>query len=241
MDTDKIREEVSKVIEELLEKYAAAGVEKDVEDALNTAKDTIAELTNKVSEYQKKAEDDASAMEELENSKSTLEAELAVKKEEINTLTEKNGSLSERVETAEKTLKDMELDKLADDRLAELEAAAVLRSGDARDKQREVVRTQSDEEFASYKDELVAFKNEIIASLDKGEESNKGEDTTPAPENDDPEDKGVNTPPADIEGAREQASSALPNAETGSANSGWAGFSSGMAKLLEQRREKDNQ
>lgn len=239
MDTDKIREEVSKVIEELLEKYAAAGVEKDVEDALNTAKETIAELTNKVSEYQKKAEDDASVLEELENSKSTLEAELATKNEEINTLTEKNESLSERVETAEKTLKDMELDKLAEDRLAELEAAAVLRSGDALDKQREVVRAQSDEEFASYKEELVAFKNEIIASLDKSEEGSKG-DNTPAPEDDDLEDKEVDTPPADIEGAREQASSALPNAETGSVNSGWADFSSGMAKLLEKRREKDN-
>lgn len=246
MDIEKFEGEIKKVVENILAKQAAAGIEKDVKEALKEAEATIKSLKDKVVEAETRATDDAAQIETLESAKTEMETELAAKNDELEKLTEDNKNLSERAENAEKVISDLEKDKLVSERMSELAEAKVERPGEARDKQAEAVREMTDEEFASYKEEMVALRNELMASVkseleksgDAGGNEAEGEGEESASE----EEGAAQTPPANVEGALEEAAAALPNAENASENK-WQNFSKGLAGLMEKSRgaaPKDN-
>lgn len=246
MDIAKFEGEITKIVENILEKQAAAGIEKDVKEALEQAESTITSLKERVVEAETRATDDAAKIESLETAKTEMESEVAAKKDEIEKLTEENKNLTERAENAEKVINDLEKDKLQSERMAELAAAKVERTGDAREKQAASVREMTDEEFAAYKEEMVTLRSEIEASLkaDLESASSSEEEGTEDPEESaSAEEEGdVKTPPANIEGALEEASAAMPNAENASENK-WQNFSTGLADYLKKNRgaaPKDN-
>jgi hypothetical protein len=72
-----------------------------------------------------------------------------------------------RAEIAEAALKTLELEETAAERMQDLEDAGLALSGDFAETQYVKVRGMSDEEFATYKGELVAFKSQYSSASEE--------------------------------------------------------------------------
>lgn len=238
MDESRVRDMVSNIVKDILDKKTAAGLESDVEEALKAADKALTDLTAKLAEVEIKSANDASAIELLESNKSNLETELATAKNELAALLTEKEVLLKRVEKAETELDTMLKDKVVASRMTELESLKVVRVGEARVSQEAVVRDMSDEEYASYRDEMVAIREEFLASIreelmvagvkdqDNKDQANVEEGST--------EDV---TPPADIQKALETASTTLPNVASSDVSSDkWKKFSTGFAEYLKNNR-----
>jgi len=233
MDINKVKDEVTKLVEDILSKKAEAGIQADVEEALRAAEKSITDLVNRVAEVEAQSAVNAGTIEELEGSKAQLESELAAKTEELEAAKKLGEELLHRAQAAEGTLETMEKDKLVADRMSELDGLRVARAGEAREKQVELVRAMSDDSFAAYKEEMVALREELVASI-KEELASSGTNNTEAGSADDSE--GVVTPPADVASALETASTTLPNLETSSTNNRWKNFGEGLANYIKSQR-----
>ncbi|MCK5015700.1 MAG: hypothetical protein KAS32_01395 [Candidatus Peribacteraceae bacterium] len=244
MNIDKVRDDITKLVEDILDKKAIAGLQADVDEALSEAKKSVLDMTEKVAEMETREASDAAVLEALEASKGELETELAAKNGEVDSLTVEKEVLLKRVESAESTLETMEKDKLTDNRMTELEGLKITRAGEAREKQALFVRDMSDEDFAAYRDDMVALREEIAASLRPKAEENTDEDPsgeTAGAEGE--EGDNVLTPPADIQSALETATVTLPNAETAGTENKWDRFGPNLAEYMRSNRgeaSKDN-
>jgi len=239
MDMDKVKDDVVKLVEEILSKKAIAGIEADVEEALKAAEKLVSDLTDRVAAVEARAASDAAMLESLESSKKELESELAAKNEEVASLSAEKEALFQRVEAAETTLENMEKDKLTADRMAELEGLKIARAGESKDKQVQLVREMSDEDFVAYKAEMVTLREELAASIKSElEAASSAHATVEVIVNDEGVAADMQTPPADIDGALESASVTLPNADTSSTGSKWTDFGPRLAKYMEESRSE---
>jgi chromosome segregation ATPase len=150
--------QVATVVESLFNEKEEAEIRRRTEEELKKASssisDLVAALENKnseVSEYEEKLSANDVRIKELSS-------ELEAAKKELETA---NTNLAETV----KILDDMKKDRAAEQRMAELEGAGVIRSD--RDSQTAKVREMTDEDFASYKDELVSIRQAVVAELEK--------------------------------------------------------------------------
>jgi DNA repair exonuclease SbcCD ATPase subunit len=133
--------------------------------AVEKAEKTIEELLSDVAERDTELAAVTAQAKELTDKVQTLE----VKARELEeALAEARKSLDEqkvRAEKAEEALSLIEQERRLHGRVLELEAAKVLKSGDKLEAQRNRVKVMSDEEFASYRDELVDLRSELEAAL----------------------------------------------------------------------------
>lgn len=238
MDIEKFEGDIKKIVENILEKQATAGIEKDVKDALKEAETTIKNLRDKVVEVNARVTEDAAAIETLKTEKTELETAAELKATELEKFAEEIKVLTERAENAEKVINDLETDKLEVARMAELESAKVVRSGEARDKQALVVRAMTDEEFSSYKEELVSLRDELVASIKTELESagQKVEGSAPPVVAKDVVVEGSpQTPPANVDGALLENAAVMPNVLNGSDNK-WQKFGQDLAALVKEKR-----
>lgn len=83
-----------------------------------------------------------------------------------------------RAEIAEAALKTLELEEVAADRMQDLEDAGLALNGEFAETQYVKVRGMSDEEFATYKSELVAFKSLYSPASEEVEEVDETEAAT---------------------------------------------------------------
>jgi chromosome segregation ATPase len=237
MSNEKIEQEVTKLVDEILQTKSIAGIEKEVEEALKKAEQTITLLTDKLSALEKSVSDNATALEALESNKNEISTELAAKVEELSTYVEANKQLQERAEKAEAELENLKKDIRQKDRMAELDALKVSRVGASRDKQVAAVRDMSDEDFAAYKEEMVALRAEFLSNASlpteaPAESESASLEGASAPveevlENKEPE----VTPPADVNSALETASTTIPNAETASVDK-WVEYRTKFEKAM---------
>jgi chromosome segregation ATPase len=158
MDKKELEVQVATVVESLFNEKEEAEIRKRTEAELQKAAVSITDLTNalegknsEVSEYEVKLSETEARITEL-----TYELEAAKKELEIA-----NTKLAETVATLENFNKD----RAAEQRMAELESAGVTRSD--RDSQTSKVREMTEEDFASYKDELVSIRQAVVAELEK--------------------------------------------------------------------------
>lgn len=179
MDIDKIKEIVKSIVDDTLSNQEKAKALSDMEGAVIEAKATIEELTSALA---LKNADYASVTSELENAnvklasvesraiaaEATVESRdkeimvLAVEKEELE---KKVLEVGERASSLQTQLDEIHRSAVQASRIAELEASKVLRPGKSGEDQKLKVRDLSDEEFASYKSDLVALREEILSSL----------------------------------------------------------------------------
>lgn len=249
--SEKIKEEVTKLVESALRDKYVAGIESDINTALQKAEQTISLLSDKLTALEKTTLDSVAVLEALETKNDELSTEIAAKSEELTRLVEENKSLTERASSAEAELDNIKKDVLVKDRMAVLESLKIARSGDARDKQLAKLRDMSDEDFAAYKDDLQALRAEFLASAapaqaaqeqnDAGAETDasvEGEEDAATAEDASATDGG--TPPADVNSALNESSTTLVNAETASVGDKWVEyrnrFSIGLTKLIEKNR-----
>ncbi len=147
------------VREAMAEKEEADRLSK-MEELLTTATAETGALTEVLAT---KEEEIVSASGERDSLAAQLE-ELRIETEKLKdalvAASKDNEKLEERASTAEATLAGIEAEKNLAGRMAELEEAKVIKAEDKRTAQEDKVRGLSEEEFATYKEELVDFRTE---------------------------------------------------------------------------------
>lgn len=198
---DTLKAEITSIVADIFEGKKEEEQRSRTEEALETAATSINDLTTKVG----KLEDTVAS---VESEKSTLKEELDSVKETFKTdkteietkLAESEKSAEElksQFETVSAELEDLKQEAVASTRIGELEVSGVLRN-DA-ETQKAKVKTMSDEEFASYKDELEAIRKSILEQLEAANKSEETSDEDASKEDASKEkDDGIVTPPVEI-------------------------------------------
>lgn len=158
MDRNELKTQVATLVDDLFNEKEEAEIRRKTEVELEKAASTISELTSTLEEKNAEVAELAEKISEMEANSTELESELEAAKKELEEATTK---LAE----SEQTLEDMRKDRAAELRMAELEDAGVARSD--RESQMAKVREMTEEDFASYKDELVSIREAVVAELEK--------------------------------------------------------------------------
>ncbi|GAF77151.1 unnamed protein product, partial [marine sediment metagenome] len=157
-ETEKALQTSANMVNELSSSLEAKDVTlNDKEAEISALGETISDLELKITE--------------LTNEKTALETE----KETFET---EKADIVKRAEEAENKIAEMEKDQLTVARLSELKETGIVATNEkAIEDQTSKIREMSDEEFSSYKDELVAIREAIVAEL-KSKEETPGDTTT---------------------------------------------------------------
>lgn len=186
---DKLKKEVEAVVTAIFASKEQETIRQKTEDALNDSAAKIEELTTSQEEVANIVVTQETTIADLEKSVEKLEIEKATIVEaneaSLKELADAKEVLVAELEAVALELSTMKKEINADSRMAELTTAGVVR--EASDVQRAKVMDMSDEDFASYKEELVSIKAQVIESL-KGQEeaSTELEDDNTPPANVDP-------------------------------------------------------
>ena len=204
MEQDNLRKDIEAIVASIFSEKEEADVRKRTEDALEEAATTIDDLTTALENRHNDVEKLESKVSKHEEKASNLETELEAAQQEVE-------SFKEKLEEAQNALEEMKKDRATDIRMAELEEAGVARNGEEpKTVQVAKVREMSDEEYVSYKDELVAVRQAVLDEIaaaseledteeeiveekeevaEEKEEVVEEEEETPSPANVDPDKK----------------------------------------------------
>jgi chromosome segregation ATPase len=208
MIDDKVKKEIEAVVASIFSEKEEEDARQRTEDALSTSASTIEELTTTLEGRNTEVTELETKVSETEEKVSDLESQLEAAKTETESVTEQLTESNQKMD-------DMLKDKAADDRMTELEEAGVTRSD--KDSQRAKVREMSDEDFASYKEELESIRQAVIDELKATEEAEVEEAEEEKEEVADEEGKEEESEEASEEEAEEEEASeeevATPPAE----------------------------
>lgn len=158
---DKLRKDVEAVVAKIFSEKEEAEIRKQTEEALSKSATTIDELTTELETKNTEVEEFEAKLSESEEKANNLQTELEAAQREVD-------EAKKKLEEAESVIEEMKKDKAAELRMAELAEAGVVSDEEA---QASKVRDMSDEEFTSYKEELVSLRAAIIAQLEKDKNS----------------------------------------------------------------------
>lgn len=161
MEKDELKVQIAALVADLFDEKEEAEIRKKTEAELEKAASAISNLTTALEEKNAEAVEMEEKLTASDIRVKELESELEAAKKEFENASAKLGE-------TEKILEDMKKDRAAEVRMAELEDAGVARSD--RETQVTKVREMSDEDFASYKDELVSIRAAVVAELEKARE-----------------------------------------------------------------------
>ena len=193
MDKQELFNQVKSAVDVIFAEKEDADKQAKAAEALRKSATTINDLTTELekikqefSELEAKNTELTTSLEEKEEACTSLEDEVTSLKEDVNKKEEENASLKSEVDELKKSKEDIESefsgikeeletikkDKLTEDRMKELEEAKVV----AKDKEKQVakVRDLSEEEFASYKEDLVSIRESIVESISTSNTSGEG-------------------------------------------------------------------
>ena len=243
---DKLRKDVEAVVAKIFSEKEEVEIRRQTEDALSRSATTIEELTSALEAKNSEVEDFEEKLTESEDKANNLQTELEAAQEKIE-------EANQKLEESEKALEEIKKDRAAELRMRELEEAGIVSDKEA---QSTKVREMSDDEFASYKDELVSIREAVIAELSKAKdgetdeekaarEKQEQEDAAAAEAEDaeaeDAEEDGSDTPPANIDPG--QAIQAALNMEIFPDKDLVAKYNEmgkAMASLMTNQEEKSN-
>lgn len=157
---EKLKTDVEAVVAKIFSEKEDADIRKQTEVALQEAANTIDELTTSLESSNTEVSDTSEELSTAKNTIQNLETELEaarIKMEEAKT----------KADESESALEEIKKDRATEIRVAELEGAGVISDKEV---QSPKVREMSDEEFASYKNELVSIREAVIAELSKSNE-----------------------------------------------------------------------
>lgn len=210
---DKLRKDVEAVVANIFSEKEEADIRQKTEEALSKSATTIDELTTALETKNTEVEELEAKFSESEETAKNLQTELEAAQKEVE---EANKKLTE----SEKVVEEMQKDKATELRMVELTEAGVVSDEEA---QASKIRDMSDEEFASYREELVSLRAAIVAQLEKAKEDTdeqeeaeeeaeeKEEAEEEAEEKEDADEEDGVTPPANVDPG--QAISAALNME----------------------------
>lgn len=162
---EKLRKDVEAVVAKIFSEQEEADIRKQTEKALGKSATTIEELTTALEAKNSEFEELEVKLSESEGKAKDLTTELEAAQEKIDDATKKS-------DDAEGALEEIKKDRAVETRVKELEEAGVISDNEA---QSTKVREMSDEDFTSYKDELVSVRKAVIAELSKSKKETKEE------------------------------------------------------------------
>jgi len=182
---EKLRKDVEAVVAAIFSEKEEDEIRKQTEAALSTSAETIEELTNTLEAKNTEYDELKSELSTSEEKAEGLQTELEAAKEELE-------STRTKLQETESALEEMKKDKATELRMSELEEAGIVSDKEV---QAAKVRDMSDEDFDSYKSELVSLRAAILSTLEKAKESEESEkaeekeDTAAKEEKEDKEEK----------------------------------------------------
>ena len=172
-DKQELEKKVAEVVKDLFNEKEEAEIRRKTEVELQKAATTISELTSALEGKNEEVAEYLQKISDIDTVVKSLETELEAAKKELELA-------GVKVSEAETKLTDMIKDRAAESRIAELEGAGVNTSDKA--SQTSKVRSMTDEEFVSYKEELVSIRQSVIAELEKAREKADAEASAKAEE-----------------------------------------------------------
>ncbi len=161
MEKIDLEKQVAKVVEDLFSQKKEADIRKNTETELKKAATSISELASELENKNDEVADLKTKLSDEATRVQDLTSELEAARKELETSNEKIGEV-------EATIEGMKKDRAEETRMSELEDAGVVNSN--REAQSAKVREMTDDEFASYKGELVSIREAVIAELKKTSE-----------------------------------------------------------------------
>ena len=155
---EELKKDVVAMVAEIFSQKEEAEQRAETEKALQKSADTITELTEALEGKNADDQEIATQINDLENKVTELTSELEAAKKEVE---ESASKLTE----SENAIEEMRKDKAAELRMGELVKAGVALSD--KDAQTAKIRKMEDEEFGSYKEELVSLRSAVEAELAK--------------------------------------------------------------------------
>ena len=155
---EELKKDVEAAVASIFSQKEEAEQRAETEKALQKSADTITSLTEALENKNADGEEVANQITDLEAKVEELTSELEAAKKEAE-------ETANKLTESENKIEEMRKDKAAELRMAELEDAGVALSD--KDAQSSKVRGMEDEEFASYKEELVSLRSAVEAELAK--------------------------------------------------------------------------
>lgn len=158
MMNEQLKKDIEAIVAEIFSQKEEAEKKLRTEEALQKAATTITELTEAL-EAKNVAENEAAVqIASLQETIQDLTSKLEAAKKEIE-------DMNTKLISAENVINDLYKDKAAEVRMQELVYSGIALSN--KEAQFAKVRNMSDEEFAAYKDELLALRKAVEAELSK--------------------------------------------------------------------------
>lgn len=158
MMTDQLKKDIEVMVTEIFSQKEEADKKVRTEEALQKAAATISELTEALEKKNTQEGEMASKVAELENAINDLTSKLEAAAKEVE------GSNS-KLADAEKTITEMKKDRATELRMKDLVDSGIALSN--KEVQTAKVRELTDEEFASYKEELISLRKAVEEELSK--------------------------------------------------------------------------
>jgi len=234
---EELKKNVEAAVAEIFSQKEEAEQRAETEKALQKSANTISQLTVALEDKNAADEEVATLINDLENKVKELTSGLEAAKNEAE---ESATKLAE----SEKIIEGMRKDKAAELRMAELAKAGVALSD--KDTQTAKIRDMEDEEFGSYRDELVSLRRAVEAELAKAvlEEETQEEEAAEAEDEEVEEEVAAEeeelveeTLPANVDPG--QAIAAALNMEVMPSDSVLAKYAK-LGEAMAKRMNKDN-
>lgn len=192
--SDQLTADVKNIVDDIFRSKEESEMKQETEKALQTSADMVNELSSSLEAKDAELNDKEAEISTLGETISDLERKITeltdektdLEKEKETFETEK-ADIVKRAEKAENKISEMEKDQLTVARLIELKETGIAATNEkAVEDQTSKIREMSDEEFSSYKNELVAIREAIVAELkSKKETSKEGNEEEGSEEDDD--------------------------------------------------------
>lgn len=159
---DELKKDIEAVVAEIFSQKEEAEKRGKTEEALQKAAQTISDLTDSLEEKTTQEGDFGKQIAELQKQVTELQSQLEAAKKDAETA-------SAKLAESEKTVEGMLKDRATELRMKDLETSGVALSN--KEVQSVKVREMSDEEFATYREELISLRKSVEAELTKSAEA----------------------------------------------------------------------
>jgi hypothetical protein len=166
LNKDEFNTTVQAEVERILSSREEAQARIEAEAALQEAKETFETLRASIEAKDAKVKEYEEALAALDNDSETTDAEVAAN-EKIVELEQQLEEWKHRAEVAQAALDTLAREETAASRMAELAESGVALDEEAAEAQYAKVRDMADEDFASYKSELVALKSKYASTSEE--------------------------------------------------------------------------
>ena len=163
MDKEALKKDVETIVKTIFSEKEDTDKKRLTEEALKDSAKVVTDLTASVVEKDDVIINLESEISEAEETIAKQVESIDAEKAKVDELTKQLEDITNKLNASELKVADMEKDMAADAHMADLKESKVISTDEKI--QREKVREMSDEEFASYKKELVGLRSSIEAEL----------------------------------------------------------------------------